>query len=166
MNFLPGMKVFGVERLAASRQRRRHNQAVVKRETSLTPHGEGALVKRLAWENFTQRPERRVQKIFQFAGGELPRKFFDGRVEKFLDHLEADDSPAIFQRQFMQFPAAGFFARILVEEGVDQDVRIEKKFSAHSSRRGKFFRRVRGHDPAASSVPGSVRHDSAARHIP
>ena len=30
MDFLAGVQVFGIKRLAAARQRRRHNQAVVK----------------------------------------------------------------------------------------------------------------------------------------
>lgn len=82
-----------------------------------------------------QRPENRGQILFCRERRHGLHESAKGDVEKFLDHLIAYNSISRLKTIANESCSAASLHRLGNVEGIDEDVCVEKVFSAHSFRR-------------------------------
>ena len=99
-----------------------------------------------ARKDIAERLEDGVQVFAGIPAGEGDGEFPKGAMEELLDDLGADDPGPFLQGRGDQASGDVPFAGVTGVEGIDENVRVEKRFSAQSSRPAKICGRGR-HNP-------------------
>src|SRR5712672_4467581 len=135
-NLLPVLKVFAVKSIALAFQSRRDDKRVIPRYSVFLPDPQGCKINSGRGMHRQQRTEHRNQVLLRFGYTHGFSEAPESDTEEFLHDLIADNSLASIRSPANELRRLFPFGRRGVVEGIHEQICIEEKSTAHSSRPG------------------------------